>query len=238
MYRTICTQLWTDKNIQALSIQGKLLFVYLITNPHTHLSGIYYLPQELIRKETGLSDTLCNTLLDTLSECERAHYDPETSTVFVVNMFEYQGKGPKNEKSAAKQLETLHHTRLIPLFLKRYPAVESFCPDTLLIPYRYPIPSCPSVPDPVLLTSSPNPSSNPKSNGSAKLSKGKRAISEDDKPTEKHFSFGASLKLDVGPEWGKFKNYCLAHDKRYANFEAAFRNWLANADNMKGARHG
>jgi len=77
---------------------------------------------------------------------------------------------------------------------------------------------------------------NPKSNGSAKLSKGKRAISEDDKPTEKHFHFGAALKIDVGPEWGKFKNYCLAHDKRYANFEAAFRNWLANARDRKERR--
>lgn len=161
MYRTICTQLWTDKTVQRLTVQGKLLFVYLITNPHTHLSGIYYLPQELMRKETGLSDTLCHTLLDTLSKEERAHYDPETSTVFVVNMFAYQGKGPKNEKSAAKQLETLHHTRLIALFLERYPGVTPFCSDTLSIPYRYPIPSCPSVP--VLLTDSLNPLSSPKS---------------------------------------------------------------------------
>lgn len=164
MYRTICTQLWTDKKVQRLTVQGKLLFVYLITNPHTHLSGIYYLPQELMRKETGLSDTLCHTLLDTLSKEERAHYDQETSTVFVVNMFEYQGKGPKNEKSAAKQLETLHHTRLIALFLERYPGVKPFCSDTLSIPYRYPIPSCPSVPVPVLLTSSA-PKTNLKSNG-------------------------------------------------------------------------
>jgi hypothetical protein len=68
--------------------------------------------------------------------------------------------------------------------------------------------------------------------------RGKRAISDEDKPTDKHFTFGKSLGLDVGPEWGKFKNYCLAHDKRYANFDAAFRNWLANAAQYtKEARH-
>jgi hypothetical protein len=68
--------------------------------------------------------------------------------------------------------------------------------------------------------------------------RGKRAISDEDKPTDKHFTFGKSLGLDVGPEWGKFKNYCLAHDKRYANFDAAFRNWLANAAHYtKEARH-
>jgi hypothetical protein len=54
--------------------------------------------------------------------------------------------------------------------------------------------------------------------------------------SEKHKAFAKSLGIDPGPEWGKFKNYCLAHDKRYANFEAAFRNWLAKAAEMKGER--
>jgi hypothetical protein len=67
--------------------------------------------------------------------------------------------------------------------------------------------------------------------------KGKRAITDEDKPTDKHREFAKSLGVDPGPEWGKFKNYCLAHDKRYANFEAAFRNWLANAKTMNGGKH-
>ncbi len=75
-----------------------------------------------------------------------------------------------------------------------------------------------------------------RSNGHTTPKRSLRSISDDDKPSEKHFNFGQSLGLDVGPEWGKFKNYCLAHDKRYANFEAAFRNWLANANQMKGPR--
>ena len=91
------------------------------------------------------------------------------------------------------------------------------------------------------LHSSPNSSpdqSNPQTKKILKNGHGKRAIHDDDKPTEKHFVLGKSLGVDVGPEWGKFKNYCLAHDKRYANFEAAFRNWIANAAELKGARHG
>jgi hypothetical protein len=62
--------------------------------------------------------------------------------------------------------------------------------------------------------------------------KGKRPISEEDKPSEKHFAYGQRLGVDVGPEWGKFYNYCKAHDRRYADFDAAFRNWLANAANF------
>ena len=65
---------------------------------------------------------------------------------------------------------------------------------------------------------------------------GKRAIQDEDEITPKHLALAASLKIDPGPEWGKFKNFCLANDRRYANFEAAFRNWLVRAAEMKGER--
>ncbi len=65
-------------------------------------------------------------------------------------------------------------------------------------------------------------------------SKGKRPINDTDGITEKHRALAKSLNMDIGPAWGAFKNYCLAHDKRYANFEAAFRNWLASPLNNKG----
>lgn len=67
-------------------------------------------------------------------------------------------------------------------------------------------------------------------------SKGKRAWSDELKPTEKHAELAQRLKINMGEEWGKFKNYCLAHDKRYANFEAAFRNWLVSSVNMNGGK--
>ena len=65
-------------------------------------------------------------------------------------------------------------------------------------------------------------------------SKGKRPIADTDGITEKHRALAKSLNMDIGPAWGAFKNYCLAHDKRYANFEAAFRNWLASPLQQKG----
>src|SRR6185369_6300932 len=113
-----------------------------------------HLPEEILTKQTGISDTLSNTLWDTLSDTVSIAYrDRLTSTVFVVDMFGYLGKGEKNERSAAHHLETLHHSALIPRFLERYPSVKQWCSEELLIPYRYPIdtPSesgkrCPSVP--------------------------------------------------------------------------------------------
>lgn len=67
--------------------------------------------------------------------------------------------------------------------------------------------------------------------------RGKRSITEEDKLSEKNIAYGQRLGVDAGPEWGKFVSYCKAHDKRYADFEAAFRNWLANAHTFKGGKN-
>lgn len=87
------------------------------------------------------------------------------------------------------------------------------------------------------ITSTSTSTSTLHSLNSSSPKKGKRSISEEDKPTDKHFEFGKKLGVHVGPEWGKFYNYCKAHDKRYADFEAAFRNWIANSHKMNGGRH-
>jgi DNA-binding SARP family transcriptional activator len=59
-----------------------------------------------------------------------------------------------------------------------------------------------------------------------------RPIADTDTMTDKHRAFAEELGIDPAPEWAKFRNYCLAHDVRYANFHAAFRNWLANVPHM------
>jgi len=222
MYRTICAELWTDPEIKSLTVPTKLLFLYLITNPHTHLCGIYYLPEETILRESGLKQIPYQYGMDTLSRLEKAHYDPHTETVFVVNMFEYQGKGSKNHIAAANHLETLHNSHLISQFILRYPH----------IPYRYPINTVsnisPSVPISNTVSSPSSPNPDLKSNSHSKKSVS-RAILDSDQPCEKHVKLAEAWQLNLGFEWQKFKHYCLAHDKRYVNFEAAFRNWLANA---------
>lgn len=129
MYRTIETSIWSDPAFKALPPNGKLLFVYLITNQHTHVSGIYYLPSLLIALETGLAASEIDTLLHTLSDTRLSLRDSKTDVIWVVNMFRYQGVGKRNHQAAANQLPTLHKTFLIKDFLKKYPAVKKFYRD-------------------------------------------------------------------------------------------------------------
>jgi hypothetical protein len=127
MYRTVDASTWNDKRVEKLNSNGKLLFLYLITNPHTHVSGIYCLPKLYIQHETGLSRRKIDTLLHTLSGLGLARYDDENEVVWVSSMLRYQGKGEKNHRSAAKHVaEDLHKSFLINNYLAFYPEVKQY----------------------------------------------------------------------------------------------------------------
>src|SRR5262245_31831371 len=121
MYRTIDAKFWHDSKIKKLSKDARYLMLYLVTNPHSHLSGLYYLPSVLASHETGISDTLLDTLWHTLSGAGLASFDSKNEVVFVVNMLGYQGKGAKNETAAASQLQLFIDSPLASKFIERYP---------------------------------------------------------------------------------------------------------------------
>lgn len=131
MYRAIDVKMWSDPKIRSLSPKDKLLFIYLVTNSYTHLSGIYHLPFPVIMYETGLTEKEVGYGIDTLSIPYLIRYDMVSDTVWVVKMMRYSTKSPKIIASVASHLRTLHNSPLIKDFLDEY--------DTLSIPYRYPI---------------------------------------------------------------------------------------------------
>ncbi len=134
MYRTIETSFWTDPKIADLDISGKLFALYLVTNPHSHVGGLYHLPDVIVMEETGFSKRTLDTLWDTLSGAGFCRRDKKLGVVWVVNMFFYQAKGEKNQRSVAKLFPSLHKSFLINEFLQRYPEVKQFTtasPDTL-----------------------------------------------------------------------------------------------------------
>jgi hypothetical protein len=120
MYRTIDTAIWTDPKVRQLDAEGKLLFAYLITNSHAHVSGIYYIPNEIISLETSIKIRGIDTLWHTLSRLGLVRRDEERSVVWVVKMLDRQGKGEKMDGAASAQLKNLHNSPLIKDFLQFY----------------------------------------------------------------------------------------------------------------------
>jgi hypothetical protein len=130
-YKLIHETFWTDPKVKELSVKNKLLFLYCITNPHSHYSGIYYLPTSVIKEETGLSKKEIRYGIDTLSERYLVKYDPQISCIWVVKMLKFQAQGEKQLKGIENHLKTLHNSSLIKDFLDYYAELQ--------IPYQYPI---------------------------------------------------------------------------------------------------
>jgi len=136
MYRTVDAAFWTDPKVRKLTPEGRLLFLYLITNPHTHVSGLYYLPTLIVQHETGLSARALDTLSHTLSRVGIALFDPPNELVWVVKMMRFQGKGEKNTLSAAHHIsKDIHNSFLIREFLKAYPEVEPLLKNRVSVGY-------------------------------------------------------------------------------------------------------
>lgn len=55
------------------------------------------------------------------------------------------------------------------------------------------------------------------------------AIPDDWKPNEKHQQYAAEGNLDLSTEAFRFRNHAMTHDRRCANWNAAFTNWLSKA---------
>lgn len=121
MYRNIDAAFWTDKKVRRLKPSERLLFLYLITNPHTHVSGLYYLPWLIAQHESGLTKEDLDLAATTLSDMKLCRFDHENELVWVVQMFKFQGRGQKNTLSAAHHLsEDCHNSFLIKEFIDVY----------------------------------------------------------------------------------------------------------------------
>lgn len=65
LFRKVHTTFWKDpKVIEEMTPEGKLLFLYTLTNPNTTQIGIYKITKKQIAFELGYSQETINTLLD------------------------------------------------------------------------------------------------------------------------------------------------------------------------------
>lgn len=136
MYRTIDARFWTDPKVRELTLKDKLLFLYFITSPHAHYSGLYYLPLVTLSYEIGIPEDEVIKGIDTLSKGYLVHADMVSDLVWVVNMFRYQSRSPKLITGLASYLSELHKSPLISQFLEYYSDLE--------IPYQYPTDTVPN----------------------------------------------------------------------------------------------
>jgi hypothetical protein len=131
-YRLIQTRIWVDAWFLELSLEGKLLFVYLFTNQRASVCGLYELPMRVMAFDTGMDLNSIKKYLDIFSKTDKAYYDFTTSVIWVVNMPKYQGTtSPKLLPRIMADVKAVPGCELKTKFLQKYPIY------TVSIPYGY-----------------------------------------------------------------------------------------------------
>lgn len=99
--RVVHSKIWLDNWFSSLSKEGKVLFLYCITNAYISHTGFYELPDRVKMFETGLDKDELEEAKNEIQDKVRFYED----WVYVVNAVKYsEYKGPKNEAAKAKEL--------------------------------------------------------------------------------------------------------------------------------------
>lgn len=88
-FAKISPQIWIDeqgRKIKKLGLNAKLISIYLMTNPHANMIGVYYLPISFIAHEVGLSIEQAETAIVSLCQIDFCSYDADTEYVWVHEM--------------------------------------------------------------------------------------------------------------------------------------------------------
>jgi len=104
-YRPVKTSFWEDSWIATLTVTEKLLYLYLITNPHTTLCGIYRVSIRYIAFESGLTIEQVGTALARFEKDCKVIYKDEW--VVLVNNQKHQTASPKIKEGIKREIGEL-----------------------------------------------------------------------------------------------------------------------------------
>ena len=127
-YAKISPQFWigsTGRKLRDAGPEATLVALYLLSNPHANMLGLYYLPQLYIAHETGLGIEGASKGLRRAIEAEFCDYDEASEVVFVYEMARFQiaqRLEPKDKRCIGIQREydALPNNLFLPNFYEKY----------------------------------------------------------------------------------------------------------------------
>lgn len=104
--RFINTRFWSDGYIDRLDPSEKLMFLYLLTNERTTISGAYELPSKIMAVETGFDKSMVDKILSRfVSDGKILHED---GWIVVINAHKHQNlANPKIRSGVNRELSIL-----------------------------------------------------------------------------------------------------------------------------------
>ncbi|RKL63036.1 hypothetical protein DXT63_08555 [Thermoanaerobacteraceae bacterium SP2] len=126
-YTQIHTQIWFDEKIQTLDDDCKLLFIYLLTSPHSNMIGYYRLPKEYTAVDLKWDIKRTTIAFEKLSAAQLIKYDNQSNVILILNFLKYNPiQGENQAKGAVKQAQDIPKSPLLMDFLE---CIEKYVPD-------------------------------------------------------------------------------------------------------------
>lgn len=120
LYRQLHRGIWQDKDVQTLTPESKLVWVWLLCNEHDHFSGLYRIYPVIIAAEIGISVMSTTNVLEELRQMGLIEWDG-VCLVWVKNMLKFQGvQTAPFYRSVAAQLALMSPSPIVDAFQEHY----------------------------------------------------------------------------------------------------------------------
>ena len=96
--RIINTKFWSDGYILDLDPIERYLFLYLLTNEHTNISGVYEIPLRRMAQETGIDAEMLDKIINRFQKDCKVYY--RTGWVMIKNFAKHQSTTSKTVQDA------------------------------------------------------------------------------------------------------------------------------------------
>lgn len=103
--RIINTRFWADSYISDLDPSEKLMFLYLLTNPYTNISGCYEISLKQIALDTGFDKEMVEKIIKRFEEDNKVYY--RNGYVLVRNFVKHQELNHKVLKGIENEAQNL-----------------------------------------------------------------------------------------------------------------------------------
>ena len=121
------TDVWSDEYIRSLGINGKCVFIFLLVNPFSNLSGAYQIPRKAIAPMIDLDENIVEDILKKLEADKKILFS--NGYIAIKNKKNYWGK--LAGKFLINVLETINEC---PLEIREFLDFDTLCKD-----YQYSI---------------------------------------------------------------------------------------------------
>ena len=132
-YSNLSMSFWTDSKIDDdFTPEDKYFFLYLLSNPHTSVTGCYEISMKQMERETGYNTDTIARLIQRMQDVHKViRYDQETKEVLIVNWHKYNWTKSENLiKSVIRVAQYIKSAEF-----------KKYVLDTVCIRYGYSIPT-------------------------------------------------------------------------------------------------